>query len=330
MTLNTTAIGTTGLSLTRAGLGTAALAGMYRACPEDQAQATLQAAWDGGIRYFDTAPHYGAGVAEERLGRFLATRPRHSFTVSTKAGRLFHPVPPQDAPFYGFHNANPARASFDYSGPGLLASLDSSLARLGLDTLDILLIHDIGHLAHTQADFARHWRDLLSTGLPMLRALKAEGRIRAFGLGVNEVEVALALLDETALDVLLMANRFTLLDRRAEPVLRKLAARGGKAVIGGVFNTGILATGPVAGAMFDYQPASEDILTRVRAIDATCTAAAVDRIAAALQFPLTDPATASVLIGADNPDQVRTSLSALATPIDPAIFQRLRYSALDG
>ena len=321
MTLPTTQLGATGVTLTRAGFGGAALAGMYRPCSEDQAQAALQAAWDGGIRYFDTAPSYGNGVSEERLGRFLSTKPRASFTVSTKAGRLVHQVAPQDAPESGFKSSHPARISFDYTGPGMRRSLESSLTRLGLTHIDILLIHDIGTLAHSRPEFTRHWRDLIATGLPMLRALKADGTVRAIGLGVNEVEVSLALLDETPLDVILMANRFTLLDRRAAPVLRRLEETGGRMVAGGVFNTGILATGPVPGAMFDYEPASQAILDRVARIDAVCQAHHTDRIAAALQFPLSDPVVASVLISAPAAEMIARNLVALHAPVDPAVFR---------
>ena len=301
---------------------------MYRPCPDTQAQAALQAAWDGGIRYFDTAPFYGSGMAEDRRGQFLTTKPHNTFTVSTKAGRLLDPVLAKDAPFYGFHTAHPAQVTFDYSGPGLLKSTQSSLQRLGLTHLDILLIHDIGTLAHTPAEAARHWHDLITTGLSLLRALKADGTIRAFGMGVNEVQVCLDLLDLTPLDVILMANRFTLLDRRAAPVLKRLAETEGRMIAGGVFNTGILATGPIPGAMFDYAPASDEILTRVRAIDAVLAQHHTDRMAAALQFPLSDPVVASVLISAADPDLVRKNLAALAAPVDKEVFRRMGDSPI--
>ena len=281
-----------------------------------------------GIRYFDAAPIYGSGMAENGLGQFLAGKPRGCFTVSTKAGRLLHPVAAKDAPFYGFHNSHPAQVTFDFTGPGLRRTVESSLARLGPTHLDILLVHDIGTLAQTPADFARHWRDLLTTGLPMLRALKADGTIRAWGLGVNEVQVRLGMLVQTPLIVILMANRFTLRDRRAAPVLKRLAETGGRMIAGGVFNTGILAAGPVPGAMFNYVPATEDILARVRAIDAVLAAHQIDRIAAALQFPLSDPVVASVVISAANPELVRNNLAAMAAPVDKKVFRRMSVAPI--
>lgn len=309
-----------GVRLTRAGFGCAALAGMYRPCAEDQTQAALQAAWDGGIRSFDTAPFYGTGLAEERLGRFLAGRPRDSFTVSTKAGRMLTPVPAEEAPFYGFHSANPARVHFDYSGTALRRSVAESLARLGLQHIDLLLIHDIGTLAHTPDAARRHWDDLVTTGLAELARLRDDGLIRAWGLGVNEVQVCLDLMALARPDAVLMANRFTLLDQSARPVLDRLGGRGGRAIIGGVFNTGILATGPVPGATYDYLHAPEPVLARVRALDALCARHGTSRIAAALQFPFTHPAVASVLISAADPALVTANLAALAEPVDPRVF----------
>jgi D-threo-aldose 1-dehydrogenase len=328
--MQTHALGETGVTLTTAGFGCAALAGMYQPCTADQAQAALQAAWDGGIRYFDVAPFYGSGVAEERLGAFLADKPRDSFAVSTKVGRLLHPVAAKDAPFYGFLNSHPARVRFDYSGAGLLQGLKQSLNRLRLDRIDVLLVHDIGRLAHDASDFARHWQDLVTSGLPMLAQMKAEGLIRAWGLGVNEVQVCLDLIDLAPPDVILLANRWTLLDRRGAPVLRRLAESGGRIVAGGVFNSGILATGAVEGATFDYAPASAEIRARVSQIDAECQALQVDRRAAALQFPLSDPVVASVLIGAAHPDAVAQNLAALKVPVPPAVFEATEQCALSG
>lgn len=308
------------LPLSRAGFGCAALAGMYRPCPEDQAQAALQAAWDGGVRHFDTAPFYGTGLSEQRLGQFLMARPRGSYTLSTKVGRMLTSVPAGEAPFYGFHSALPARVHFDYSGPAILASFTTSLARLGVETIDLLLIHDIGTLAHAPDEARRHWYDLLATGLPMLQRLKAEGRIRAWGLGVNEVQVCLDLMERAMPDAILMANRFTLLDQSARPVLDRLHASGGAAIIGGVFNSGILATGPVPGATYDYVPAPEPILDRVRRLDADCARYGTSRIAAALQFPFTHPAVAQVLVSAADPELVTRNLNALCEPEDPRVF----------
>lgn len=323
--------GRSGLVLTVAGLGCAGIGGLFAACPEDRAAATLQGAWDAGIRYFDTAPFYGSGLSEARLGRFLAGKPREAVVVSTKAGRLLHPQPKGKAPDYGFVGGYPARVSFDYSGDGILRSVADSLTRMGLDRIDIVYVHDIGNWAHGPEAGARHLRDLLGSGIPALERLKAEGTVRAWGLGVNEVEVCLTVAAQVPPEIILLAGRLTLLDRRAEARLLPLVARqGGSLVIGGVFNSGILATGPVAEARFDYAPAPDAIRDRVGAIRAVCAAAGEDPVAAALQFPLSRPAVASVLVGAAAPDVLARNLAALAAPVDPAIFDRTRPYAITG
>lgn len=318
-------LGRTGIALTEASFGCAAIAGLYRACPEDQAQATLQTAWDAGIRYFDTAPFYGHGLSEERLGRFLAGKPREEVVISTKVGRLIEPAEGQ--PDHGFIGGHPARVWFDYSGKGIRRAFEGSLTRLGLSRVDILYVHDIGSYAHGP-EAARHMADLEATGFETLEAMKAEGLIGAWGLGVNEVEVCLDILARRPLDVVLLAGRFTLLDRRGARLLPALKAAGGGLVAGGVFNSGILATGPVPGATFDYAPAPPDILDRVRGIAALCKAEGQDMIGAALRFPLSDPVVASTLIGAATPASLSQNLAAFACPTDPAIFARTMHLAL--
>lgn len=317
-----------GLALTRSGFGCAGIAGLYRACSETEAMATLQAAWEGGLRYFDTAPFYGTGLSEQRLGRFLADKPRDAVVVSTKVGRLLEAVPADQAPDYGFVDALPARVRFDYSGDGLRASLADSLARSGLARFDILYVHDIGSYAHG-AEAARHWADFTGSGIAALEALKAEGVIGAWGLGVNEVEVCLELLALHPVEVILLAGRYTLLDRRAEAeLLPRLRACGGALVVGGVYNSGILASGAVAGAMFDYAEAGPDILARVRGITDLCAARGQDRMAAALQFPLAEPRVASVLIGSATVQSLRQNLDLAAQAVDPAIFAEVAGFAL--
>lgn len=328
MTLPTRVLQPSGLRLTEASFGCAGIAGLYRACPEAQAMDTLQAAWDGGIRYFDTAPFYGAGLSEQRLGRFLADKPRAQVVVSTKVGRLLDPVSVADAPDYGFVGGLPARVRFDYSGAGIRASLADSLARSGLDRFDILYVHDIGGYAHgTEA--ARHWADFTASGIAALNALKAEGVIKAWGLGVNEVEVCLDLLAIEPVEVILLAGRYTLLDRRAEAaLLPRLRDCGGSLVVGGVYNSGILATGAVPGAMFDYAPAAPEIMARVAGISERCEARGQDRLAAALQFPLADPQVASVLIGSAVPRSLLQNLTLMQQPVDAAIFAEAAEFAL--
>ncbi len=303
-------LGGTGLALTEFGFGCAGIAGLFQPCPPDQARATLTTAWDAGIRYFDTAPFYGNGLSEQRLGDFLSGKPREAFVVSTKAGRLLTPVARGAAPDNGFAGAPSALVHFDYSHDGILRSVEGSLARLQTNRIDILYVHDIGDFAHGPEQGTRHMADLTGTGIVALNRLKAEGVIGAWGLGVNEIPVCLTMLAQGPLDVILLAGRYTLLDRRAEAELLALChAKGVPLVIGGVLNSGILATGAMAGARFDYEAAPPDILTRVEAMDHLCVAAGSSLLSAALNFPLGNPSVASVLIGASDPASLCQSLT---------------------
>lgn len=317
------------LSVTRFGFGTAGIAGMYQACPPEQAQATLEAAWAAGIRYFDTAPFYGAGLAEARLGTFLEGKPRDEVVISTKAGRLIESVAAEDASPSGFVGAPAARVWFDYSHDGILRSVEASLARLGTDRIDILYVHDIGDYAHGPVEGARHLADLTGSGLQALRSLQAQGVIGAWGLGVNETAICLRLMAETPPEVILLAGRYSLLDRRAEAeFLPAIRAQGLPLVLGGVLNSGILATGAVAGARFDYAPASAEILGRVAAIEAEATTLGSSLLAAALNFPLAEPSVASVLIGAADPPSLGQNLAAAARPPPPSLYARTAAFAL--
>jgi D-threo-aldose 1-dehydrogenase len=317
-------LGSTGLRLTQAGFGTAGIAGLYRECPEEVAMATLAAAWEAGIRYFDTAPFYGAGLAEQRLGRFLADRKRSDVVVSTKVGRLLRETTPAAAPDYGFVGAPPLEVHYDYSRDGILRSLEASLARSGLDRFDLLLIHDIGGRTHG-AD-PRPMAELTGSGIAALEALKRQGVIAGWGMGVNEIEVCLELARIAEPDVILLAGRYTLLDRTAEAELLPLCRKRGIAlVIGGVLNSGILATGPIPGSTFDYAPAPAAIMARVERM---AEIAGDDLLVAALQFPLTEPAVASVLVGASDPKSVERSVEALFRPIEAKLYDRLSAHAL--
>lgn len=304
-------LGQTGLSLTEISFGCAPIAGLYQSVREEDALTTLMAAWDGGIRYYDTAPYYGAGLSEERLGRFLAGRPRADFAISTKVGKLVRPTAPQDAGNYGFVGAHPAVIDYDYSGDGILRSLEASRRRTGLDRFDIVFVHDIGEETHGVEGNRHHMRDFLDSGIKVLEDLKAAGDISAWGLGVNENAVCLDVMKRVDLDCILLAGRYTLLDRSAEAELLPLCRqRGTRLIIGGVFNSGILATGPVAGATFNYMPADADILRRVGDLQAQAQAKGLDLATAALHFPLYEPLVSSVLIGTAKPGSLSRNLAA--------------------
>lgn len=309
------------VDLPRLGMGTAALGNLYRAIDDAQAEAAVAAALAGGIRWFDTAPHYGFGLAEERLGRALGTR--GDVIVSTKVGRLLAPVADPARARHGFVDARPYEPVFDYSADAVWRSLEESRARLRRDRIDILLAHDIGALTHGDRHESR-LRQFLDDGWPAMRRLRDEGQVDAIGIGVNEVAICLDLLERIDLDVILLAGRYTLLDRSAaERLLPACASRGVRVLIGGPYNSGILAQPIAEDAPFDYAPAPAAILARARALQATCDRFGVAMPAAALQFPLRHPAVAAVLPGMASAAEVADTLARLATPVDAALWRAL-------
>jgi D-threo-aldose 1-dehydrogenase len=279
------------------GLGTAPLAGLYVAVDDDVAAATLERAWTLGVRLFDTAPLYGSGLAEQRLGRALRGRPRDAFVVSTKVGRLLRPGAP-DPVFAGAPALAPV---FDLSADGVRRSLEESLERLGLEHVDIALIHDPeGHMRE---------------GLAAVSELESTC---AVGLGTNEVETALTFVRETSIAHLLLAGRYTLLDRSAEHELLPLCAERGVSVLAaGVYNSGILA----GGSTFGYRPAPPELVARAHSLADRCAHYGVPLAAAALQFPLRHPAIAQVLVGARTAAEIEQNLAWLALEIPDELWE---------
>ncbi len=266
--MQTRRIGRTALAVTEYSFGTAGLGGLYRECTGEAAMATLDAAWEAGIRYFDTAPFYGLGLAERRVGDFLRDKPRDSFVLSTKVGRLLHPVPENQVPDYSYVKPLNFDVTYDYGYDAIMRSVEMSYARLGLNRIDILYVHDIGGYTHGAAKNAVYLRQLLDSGLKALEELKSSGVISAYGLGVNEVPVCLDVMRQADIDCILLAGRYTLLDRSAVAELLPLCAKKDTSlVVGGVFNSGILATGPVEGAHFDYMPATGEVRAKVAAME---------------------------------------------------------------
>jgi len=309
-------IGETPLEVTEISFGGAAIGGLYRAVPRASAEATFQTAWDAGIRYFDTAPFYGFGLSERRLGDFLREKPRDSYVLSTKVGRLLSPVPESQVPDHGYVTPLPFRVDYDYSYDGIMRAVEFSLARLGLNRVDILFVHDIGAYTHGEEANRKHFRDLMDSGMRALELLKSGGAISAFGLGVNEVQVCLDVMTRASIDCILLAGRFTLLDRDATPALLPLCAKTKTSlIVGGVFNSGILATGPVPGAHFDYGPANSDIMQRVTRMEQIAEEQGVPLAAAALQFPLRDPNVSTVLIGTAKPGSLERNLANLSVEV---------------
>lgn len=308
--MKTRTIGRTGLAVTEYGFGTAALGGLYRACPRDTAMATLDAAWQEGVRYFDTAPWYGFGLAERRTGDFLRDKPKGSYVLSSKVGRIMVPVADDKVPAYGYVDPLPFDVRYDYSYDGIMRSVELSHARLGLNRIDMLYVHDIGVYTHGAERNTFHLRQLLDSGLKALEELKSSGAIKAFGLGVNEVPVCLDVLRHADLDCILLAGRYTLLDRSAAADLLPLCEQKGTSlVVGGVFNSGILATGPVEGAHFDYMPATAEVAGKVRAMMEIARGQHVPLAAPALKFPLEHPAVACVLLGTAKPESLHRNMA---------------------
>jgi D-threo-aldose 1-dehydrogenase len=305
------------VALPPVGLGGATLGNLHEPMTDDEADAVLAAAWDGGIRYFDTAPHYGLGLSERRLGRFLAGRPRAEYVVSTKAGRLLRPSPGTADRLDTAHlYAVPATHErvWDPSPAGVRRSLEESLERLGLDRVDLLLLHD-----PDEYDLGPS----LATGIPALVALREEGLVDAVGVGSKSTGALLAGARSGALDLLMVAGRHTLLEQ-AEELLSACRAHGVGVLAAGVLNSGLLALPrPPAGARYDYVEAPDDVLARARRLADVCAEYGVDLPTAALQFPRRSEAVRSVVLGAATADQVRENLARLRVPVPDALWERL-------
>lgn len=308
-------LGDTDVSVTALGLGCAPLAGLYTPVEPAVAAATVKAAWDGGIRYFDTAPHYGAGLSEERLGSALCGLPRDTLAVSTKMGRV---LVDHEGPWDLWAEPNGKASRFDFSGEGAHESFRESQFRLWTDHIDIALIHDADD----------HIEQAVSGTYSCLSALRDGGLIGAVGIGMNSTDAAAELLTRGDFDVALIAGRYTLLDQSALDRLYPLClSRGVSVIAAGVFNSGILAD-PRPGATFNYTAADTALVERARAIARVCAEHDVPLRAAALQFPAAHPAVASILVGARTPAEVEDALAMFAHPIPEALWHDLKRQGL--
>lgn len=314
--MKTRYIGRTDVKVTEVSFGCASIGNLYRRVSGAEAEAVLQTAWDAGIRYFDTAPHYGRGRSETRLGRFLKDRDRDSYVLSSKLGRVLEPSPDPIAEADSYIEPLPNLMRYDYSGDGIRESFEQACGRLGVTRLDIAYVHDIGDYTHGAKVNAGHMEAFFGSGYAALVKLREAGKIGAFGLGVNECQVCLDVMDFGPIDVILLAGRLTLLDRSAEAELvPRCRAAGTSLVLGGAFNSGILATGPVEGATYDYGPAPREVLDRVADLQAAAEAHGLPLASAALHFALRHPAAASVLLGTAKASTLRRNLAALQTPV---------------
>ncbi|HEX7641517.1 MAG TPA: aldo/keto reductase [Burkholderiaceae bacterium] len=313
------------LRLTSLGMGCAPIGGLYRTVSTEEAQAAVDAAWERGVRYFDTAPFYGYTRSERRLGAALREHQRDDYVVSTKVGRLMEPDPMVRPGEDGWADPLPFRPRFDYTYDGVLRSHDESLQRLGMERVDILFVHDIGAMTHG-ALHQHYWRQLTGGGgLRALQSLKDEGRVRAIGLGVNEWEVALAAMQECDIDCTLLAGRYTLLEQASlSPFLEACTRQGTAVVIGGPFNSGILA----GNGKFNYADAPPAVAARVGEIAAVCREFDVPLQAAALQFPMAHPAIVSCIPGAHDVAQLRQNAAWFEQAIPPQLWQELKRRGL--
>ncbi|QGZ63725.1 aldo/keto reductase [Paraburkholderia acidisoli] len=318
-------IGRTALAVTALGLGTAPLGGLYRDLTEDEAQATVEAAWQAGIRYFDTAPHYGHTKAEHRLGAALRRYPRDEFVLSTKVGRRFVPRTHAYDGSEGWQDPLPFEAIYDYTRDGILRSFEDSQMRLGMVEIDMVLVHDIGRFTHGDRN-AHYWRQLADEGgFRALDELRAAGAIKAIGFGVNEREVILDAMREFDIDCALLAGRYTLLEQAPlDDLLPECERKGVSILLGGAFNSGILARGLLGDLKFNYGAAPREVVERVAQLDTVCRAYDAPLAAAALQFPYAHPAVATVLNGARSADEVRENVASFETRLPRELWLALR------
>jgi D-threo-aldose 1-dehydrogenase len=327
---DTRVLGKSGLALTQIGFGGAPLGNMYRSFSDTQAEATVRACHDAGIRLFDTAPLYGFGLSEHRVGAALRDKPRDSFVLSTKVGRLLKPGHPDTLDHGQFEGSLPFAEVYDYSYDGVMRSVEDSLQRIGTYRIDILLVHDLDVWTHG-SEQARDERveAFMSGGYRAMVKLRDEGTIKAIGGGVNETAACQDLALRGDFDCFLLAGRYTLLEQAPlDGFLPLCEQRNIALLIGGAYNTGILATGAVEGAYFQYAPAPLEIMERVRRIEAVCARHDVRLPTAALQFPLGHPAVASVVVGTRAPAEVAMNLEVFQPDVPADFWAELKTEGL--
>jgi D-threo-aldose 1-dehydrogenase len=304
-------LGQSPLAVTHLGLGSGSLGNLYQIVSDKAARDTVRAAWEAGIRHFDTAPLYGSGLAETRLGQALSEFPRDDFVLSTKVGRVLDPGGQPDPIFI---EASPLQPRFDFSRDAVLRSISDSLSRLRLDSVDIVHIHDPDE----------HFDQALNSALPALIELRAQGVIHAVGVGMNHSPMLIKFIENADLDCVLIANRYTLLDQEAnERLLPLCSERQVGVVVGGVFNSGILAD-PRSQPKFDYRPAPAEIIARALELERICAAHRVPLSAAAIQFAAAHPAVSSVLIGARSPAEVSSAVEGMNLRIPQSLWDALK------
>jgi D-threo-aldose 1-dehydrogenase len=329
MSLPTRTLGRSGLEVTVLGFGGAPLGDIYEVLDDPTAIATVETAAHTGITLFDAAPLYGQGMAEHRFGTALRRRPAGSFVLSSKVGRLLTPAPEGRTKTTRYVGGLSFNVVHDYSYDGALRSHEHSLLRFGLPSIDILLIHDADAWSHGPVEGPKRYREAMDGAYRALERLRAEKAIKAIGIGVNDPVYAARFLREGDFDCMLLAGRYSLLEQPALREVLPLAAEKRVGVmLGGVFNSGILATGSVSGARYNYTPAPPEIMQRVRKIERVCGAHGVPLPTAAMHFSLGGPAVASLVLGAVTPDEVERNMAALSSKVPVALWADLKAEGL--
>jgi D-threo-aldose 1-dehydrogenase len=323
-------LGRTSLEVPILGLGGAPLGDLYELIPEERALATIERGYETGARLFDTAPLYGHGLSEHRMGHVLRQKPRDSYVLSTKVGRLLFPEDPARIERGAFKGGLNFRAVYDYSHDGTLRVVEQSLQRLGIERIDIALIHDVDIWTHGSREaYEARLKEAIEGAYKALDRLRSEGVVKAVGVGVNEVEACLSFASTCRIDCFLLAGRYTLLEQGGLDDLLPLSQEQGFSfLLGGPFNSGILATGPVPGAKYNYKDAPPEILERVRRIEAVCQRHGVPLAAAAIRFPLGHPQVASIVPGAVRPEEVERNAALIQTRIPADLWAELRHEGL--
>ncbi|MHC2277823.1 D-threo-aldose 1-dehydrogenase [Bradyrhizobium diazoefficiens] len=306
------------LDVTSIGLGSAPLGGLFTPVSDADAQATLERGWSAGIRFYDTAPLYGFGLAERRLGAFLRQQPRDSYVISTKVGRLLRSGDGAAAEDEHYKSTPRERPVFDFSYDGVMRSVEESLARLGLDRVDVLLVHDPDE----------HYDDAVAGALRALQRLRTEGTVKAIGAGMNQSDMLVRFAETVPVDCFLLAGRYTLLDQGALDALFPVCqAKNIGILLGGIYNSGILAN-PHTGAKFNYQDADAALIARALELDELCRRHGTELKAAALQFCMAHPAVTVAVLGARNAGEVADNIAMSQAPVRPAFWQELRAQKL--
>ena len=320
-------LGATEVRLPALGFGAAPIGNLYTEVSDAEAEQAITTAFESGIRYFDTAPYYGYGLSESRLGRALAGVSRESYRISTKVGRRIYEDTTAESGQQGFAVAGYA-AEFDYSRDGVMRSFESSLRRLGTDRIDILLLHDIGRLTHGERHPAM-LRQALEEALPAMAELKASGACRAIGIGVNEEDIAVELMPLFPLDCVMLAGRYTLLEQQAsQRIMREAQARNVGILVAGPYSSGLMSDARAPGRTYNYAPVEPQVLRHAQRIYAVCAANGVDVGAAALQFPLAHPSVTSVVAGMRITEEVLSAALRYQARVPAEFWRQLASEGL--